>query len=130
MAVDLTYFKEVSLMKYYLIGTMALTLLFQGCGSGSSDATDNNTTTPVVSLENGAKLYSACSACHGDQGETSAFGQTAVIADMSVETIREYLAQYRDGTLDQYGNGPLMTGIVSDYSDQNISDVAAYIDTF
>jgi cytochrome c len=95
------------------------------------DTTTSNTiTTGTASLTKGAELYKKCAACHGAQGEKSALGKSRIIYTLSANSIKNFLLRYRAGTMDQYGMGGLMKGQVATYSDQDIKDVAAYIDTF
>ncbi len=92
--------------------------------------TSSTVTTGNASLTKGAELYNKCAACHGAQGEKNALGESGIIYTLSAKTIESSLIRYRAGTLDQYGMGALMKGQVAAYSDQDIKDVAAYIDTF
>ena len=108
-----------------------LSLTLCNCGGGSSDdaTTDDNTTT--ASLTKGAELYNNdCTNCHGAQGTDSASGVAKPLNTLSAEVLMEELVAYKNGTLDLYHYGNIMNGQLSEYSDQDIQDVAAYIETF
>ena len=79
---------------------------------------------PVAALPGEAK-YAACGACHGAQGGG---GVGPALAGQSVEYIVGRLNQYKAG--EKVGNqSNLMWGQAAGLSDQDINDLAEYIDT-
>lgn len=79
---------------------------------------------PVAALPGEAK-YAACGACHGAQGGG---GVGPALAGQSIEYIVGRLNQYKAG--EKVGNqSNLMWGQAAGLSDQDINDLAEYIDT-
>lgn len=79
---------------------------------------------PVAALPGEAK-YAACGACHGAQGGG---GVGPALAGQTVEYIVGRLNQYKAG--EKVGNqSNLMWGQAAGLSDEDINDLAEYIDT-
>ncbi len=78
-------------------------------------------------MADGAALYAKCAGCHGQKGEKSALGKSAVIQGQDAAKTVEQLKGYKAGTLNQHGMGTLMKGQVASMSDADIQAVADYI---
>jgi len=78
-------------------------------------------------MADGAALYAKCAGCHGQKGEKSALGKSAVIQGMDAAKLEELINGYKAGTLNQHGMGALMNGQVKGMSDADIKAVAEYI---
>jgi cytochrome c553 len=75
----------------------------------------------------GKALYSKCAGCHGADGKTAAFGQSAVIAGQTATDLETKLAAYKAGTLNVAGMGALMKGQIVALTDADIKALARYI---
>ena len=83
------------------------------------------TTVAAVAALPGEAKYAACGACHGAQGRG---GVGPALAGQTVEYIVNRLNQYKAG--EKVGNqSNLMWGQAAGLSDQDIDDLAEYIDT-
>lgn len=81
-------------------------------------------------LEDGPEsLFSKCTGCHGENAEKKALGKSAIIAGRDLESLIADIKAYKAGTLDKYGMGSLMMEQVSELSDEDIDDVAKYINS-
>lgn len=78
----------------------------------------------------GKTLYAKCASCHGADGKTKALGKSELLAGQSAADLEMKIAEYKSGTRNKAGMGPLMTGQVASLSDEDIKAVAAYIATF
>jgi len=78
-------------------------------------------------MADGAALFAKCAGCHGQNGEKSALGKSAIIKGQDVAKTVEQLHGYKAGTLNQHGMGALMKGQVASMSDDDIKAVAEYI---
>jgi len=78
---------------------------------------------------NGPSLYTKCIACHGTDGQTSAYNVTLRISSLTAAAIEERLLGYKSGALNLYGYGELMHDQISTYSDEQITTVSEYIAT-
>ncbi|QOR62763.1 c-type cytochrome [Sulfurovum sp. ST-21] len=78
-------------------------------------------------MADGAALYAKCAGCHGQNGEKSALGKSAIIKGQDVAKTVEQLHGYKAGTLNQHGMGALMKGQVASMSDDDIKAVAEHI---
>ena len=86
---------------------------------------EGGTQVAVVDALPGEAKYAACGACHGSQGGG---GVGPALAGQSVEYIVGRLNQYKAG--EKVGNqSNLMWGQAAGLSDQDINDLAEYIDT-
>jgi len=74
-----------------------------------------------------SKLYAKCAGCHGNKGEKKALGKSAPIGGMDKEKLKKDIKDYKAGTLNRYGMGPLMKGQVGNLSDEEIDALADYI---
>ncbi|MBA1432331.1 MAG: c-type cytochrome [Epsilonproteobacteria bacterium] len=74
----------------------------------------------------GAKLFTACSGCHGAKGEKKALGKSQIIGGWESARIVTALKGYKDGT---YGGAmkAVMKGQASKLSDAEIKALADYI---
>ena len=76
--------------------------------------------------EDGAALYTKCSACHGTTGEKAALGKSKIIKDMSKADFSAALKGYKNGTYGGASKG-LMKGQVATLSDAQMDAIAAHI---
>jgi cytochrome c553 len=74
-------------------------------------------------------LYTACSACHGQNAEKAALGKSQIIKGWSSEKIIEALNGYKDGTYGGAMKG-IMKGQVATKSEDEIKALAEYIASF
>jgi len=75
------------------------------------------------------KLYKArCASCHGLRGDVEALGHSDTIAGEDHETIIMKLRAYKEGSLNQYGLGDVMHDIALNLTDEDIKDLAYYIE--
>jgi len=75
------------------------------------------------------ELYKNCSGCHGEQGETSALGQSKIIAGQDSNLTIKELTAYKDGELNQYGLGNIMQLQLEALDEDDIQKLAEYIET-
>jgi len=80
-------------------------------------------------LANSEELYKNCAGCHGDQGETSALGQSKVIAGQESNLTIKELTAYKNGELNQYGLGNIMQLQLEILDEDDIQELAAFIET-
>jgi len=78
-------------------------------------------------MADGAASYAKCAGCHGQNGEKSALGKSAVIAGQDAAKTVEQLVGYKAGTLNQHGMGGVMKGQVATMDDATMKEVADYI---
>ena len=80
----------------------------------------------TTTVDEGAKIYKVCSACHGASGDKPALGKSKVIKGWSTDRVQTALNGYKDGS---YGGTmkALMKGQVSKLSDDEIKAVSEYI---
>jgi cytochrome c553 len=73
-----------------------------------------------------AKLYVACSSCHGAHGEKKALGKSQTIGGWDVAKVEKALQGYKDGT---YGGAmkAIMKGQASKLNDAQIKALAEHI---
>jgi cytochrome c553 len=84
------------------------------------------TTTVAETKVDGAKIFMACSSCHGLHAEKQALGKSQVIQGWKVSKIEDALKGYKAGTYGSTMKG-VMKGQVSKLSDAEIKAVATYI---
>jgi len=75
----------------------------------------------------GKKLYSKCSGCHGQKGETKALGKSNILAGQSVFALINKLRAYRKGERNNTGMGALMKGQAYSLTDAQLVKVALYM---
>jgi len=75
------------------------------------------------------ELYKNCAGCHGEQGETSALGQSKVIAGQENNLTIKELTAYKNGELNQYGLGNIMQLQLEALDEDDIRELAEYIET-
>ncbi|SFV70373.1 Cytochrome C553 (soluble cytochrome f) [hydrothermal vent metagenome] len=80
-------------------------------------------------MADGAATFSKCAHCHGENGEKSALGKSAVIKGQKAAKTVKQLTAYKAGTLDQHGMGSLMKGQVASMDEAAMKSVANYIAT-
>ncbi|BCD60883.1 MULTISPECIES: c-type cytochrome [unclassified Nitratiruptor] len=72
-------------------------------------------------------LFGKCASCHGTDGKRKALGKSGIIAGMSKDEVLKKLKEYKSGTLNKYGMGPLMKAQVAGLSDKELEALAEYI---
>ncbi len=81
-------------------------------------------------MADGATTYATkCASCHGADGKTAALGKSKPIAGMDAATVEKSIHGYKDGSLNQYGLGASMQGMVATLDDATITEVATYVST-
>ena len=80
-------------------------------------------------LASSEELYKNCVGCHGEQGETSALGQSKVIAGQESNLTIKELTAYKNGELNQYGLGNIMQLQLEALDEDDIQELAEYIET-
>ena len=80
----------------------------------------------VVTVADGAKLFTACSGCHGEKAEKKALGRSQVIAGWNSIKIINALKGYKKGSYGGIMKG-LMQGQTSELNDTEIKALADYI---
>jgi len=83
----------------------------------------------VALFANSEELYKNCAGCHGERGETSALGQSKVIAGQESNLTIKELTAYKDGELNQYGLGNIMQLQLEALNEDDIQNLAVYIET-
>jgi len=73
-----------------------------------------------------AKLYAACSSCHGLKADKAALGKSEVISEWSEAKINEALLGYKNGSYGKMMKG-LMQGQVKNLSEEEIKALSAFI---
>ncbi|WP_434656939.1 c-type cytochrome [Sulfurimonas sp. NW9] len=81
---------------------------------------------PQTKTVDGAKLFTACSSCHGAHAEKKALGKSQIIKGWDKTKIITALKGYKDGT---YGGAmkAVMKGQATKLSDADIKALAEYI---
>ncbi|MEN4045388.1 c-type cytochrome [Sulfurimonas sp. NWX367] len=81
---------------------------------------------PQTTTADGAKLFTACSSCHGAHAEKKALGKSQIIKGWDKTKIITALKGYKDGT---YGGAmkAVMKGQAAKLSDADIKALAEYI---
>ncbi|MEJ2437011.1 MAG: c-type cytochrome [Sulfurovaceae bacterium] len=81
-------------------------------------------------MADGATTFATkCASCHGADGKTAALGKSKPIAGMDAAAVEKSIHGYKDGSLNQYGLGASMQGIVATLDDATITEVATYVST-
>lgn len=73
----------------------------------------------------GANKAKPCAACHGTDFNATADGQYPRLAGQYPDYIARVLHEYKDGGR----SNPIMKGMATPLSDQDIADIAAYVST-
>ncbi len=81
---------------------------------------------PVVAAVDGAKLFTACSSCHGVKAEKKALGKSQVIAGWDSEKIVNALKGYKEGAYGGAMKG-IMKGQALKLNDAEMKALADYI---
>ena len=81
---------------------------------------------PKAAAVDAAKLYIACSSCHGPHGEKKALGKSQVIKGWEASKVVTALEGYKDGTYGGAMKG-VMKGQASKLNDAEIKALAEYI---
>ncbi len=56
----------------------------------------------------GGELYKKCQVCHGVNAEKVYAGKVPALIDLDKESLISKLQEYKDGTLNNFGMGPVM----------------------
>jgi len=75
----------------------------------------------------GMSLYSSCKFCHGFKAEVVYNGKVPALKDMSLDVLIKTLQLYKDGQIDNYGYGLIMTQQMKNIPDNKINILAEYI---
>ena len=86
------------------------------------------TGTTLALLADSQSLYKNCSGCHGESGETSALKVSKVIVGQESNLTIKELTAYKNGELNQYGLGNIMKLQLRTVSEDDIAELAAYIE--
>ena len=111
-----------------------LSLLTIGCG----EVRTSDNSEPIVSNYNepprtesqtlkGKELFQPCKGCHGENGEISALGESAIIGGEEKNGLLYQLREYKAKRLNQYGLGGVMVGQVKKLSDKELMVLSEYI---
>lgn len=79
-------------------------------------------------IDAGKKVYLKCVACHGRNAEKLPPGGNEIIKDWKAEKIKESLLGYKEGTYG-YKMKATMTSLVKTISDEDVENVAYYIES-
>ena len=83
----------------------------------------------IVYVASATPLFERCSTCHGKSGERHSLNLTKPIAGMKVKDVVKILKAYKAGTRNTYGFGTMMKGQTARLSDDDITEVATYIES-
>ena len=83
----------------------------------------------VALLASSEELYKNCAGCHGENGETSALGQSKIITGQESNLTIKELTAYKNGELNQYGLGNIMQVQLIALDADDIEKLAEYIET-
>jgi len=83
----------------------------------------------VALLASSEELYKNCAGCHGENGETSALGQSKIITGQESNLTIKELTAYKNGELNQYGLGNIMQVQLTALDADDIEKLAEYIET-
>jgi cytochrome c553 len=84
--------------------------------------------TTIALAANSEELYKTCAGCHGEQGETPALGQSKIIAAQESNLTIKELTAYKNGELNQYGLGNIMQLQLESIDEEDIQELAEYIE--
>jgi cytochrome c553 len=76
----------------------------------------------------GRDKYVQCASCHGSDGRSTVMGNYPKIGGQNLEYLESALKAYRDGRR-QGTYASLMIAVAKQLSDQDIADLAAYVET-
>jgi len=74
----------------------------------------------------GRDKYVQCASCHGSDGRSTVMGNYPKIGGQNLEYLESALRAYRDGRR-QGSYAALMIAVAKQLSDQDIADLAAYV---
>ena len=83
--------------------------------------------TTLALIANSEELYKNCAGCHGENGETSALGQSTVIRGQESNLTIKQLTAYKNGELNKYGLGNIMKLQLTSLNESDIEELAEYI---
>jgi len=83
--------------------------------------------TTIALMANSEELYKNCAGCHGENGETSALGQSKIITGQDSNLSIKQLTAYKNGELNQYGLGNIMQLQLTNLNETDIEELATYI---
>lgn len=82
----------------------------------------------IALLANSEELYKNCAGCHGENGETSALGQSKIITGQESNLSIKQLTAYKNGELNKYGLGNIMKLQLTSLNEDDIKNLAEYIE--
>ena len=81
----------------------------------------------LFSMEEGSVLYSSCKFCHGIKADKIYVNIVPAIKNMDIDTLTIKLKEYKKGSIDIYGYGPIMKQQMKNIPDDKISILVNYI---
>ena len=85
---------------------------------------ENNSSSEIIDV---VALYSKCKGCHGSDGKIKALNKSPIIASQDIDDLIVKLKAYKDGELNKYGMGRLMTTQTESLSILEIEALSQYI---
>jgi len=82
----------------------------------------------ITLFSSSEELYKTCAGCHGEHGELSALGQSKIIAGQESNLTIKELTAYKEGELNQYGLGNIMQLQLESIDEEDIQELAEYIE--
>jgi len=85
------------------------------------------TTTLTLSAD-AQNLYKNCAGCHGENGQKMALSKSIAITGQENNLTIKELTAYKNGELNQYGLGGIMKSQLAKVSEEEIKELAEYIE--
>jgi len=82
----------------------------------------------IALLANSEELYKNCAGCHGENGQLAALGQSKIITGQESNLSIKQLTAYKNSELNQYGLGNIMQLQLTNLNDDDIKELAKYIE--
>ncbi|WP_415396505.1 c-type cytochrome [Sulfurimonas sp. CS5] len=83
----------------------------------------------ITYIASASQLFDRCAVCHGDKGEKHSKGLTKSIAGMKADDVVKILREYKAAKRNTYGLGKMMQGQAGRLSEDDIKEVAIYIES-
>ena len=83
----------------------------------------------TLAMADGAALFKKCGICHGEQGQKRSLNVSKVIAGWKAEDVVEALKAYKEKSRNQYGFGNMMGGQATKLTDEQMREVAEYVES-
>lgn len=114
--------------KWKIISCALAAIIFLGCG----ESEEAKAAAEQKRLAKGKILYKECMICHGEHADKSYMEQVPPIRDIGKEAVISMMKSYRDGQMGEkgmYGLAILKGEVMLHLSDENIEDIASYIES-